>query len=290
MLRRLHILLGLALFASLALRDAGVRAQERLPVAASILPLADFTRQVGGERIRLETLIPPGASPHTYEPTPAQLKFLSRARVLVLNGVGLEFWAAKVIDAVDNPSLLVVSTADGLKILAGDPDEPGGNPHVWLSPREAIHQVEMIRDVLVRADPAGSDTYRGNAERYIGQLRALDAEVRATVATFSQRKFIAFHAAWAYFARDYGLEQAAVIERTPGREPSPAEIAGIIRTARAIGAKAIFAEPQFPPSAARVIAEESGAAVLLLDPLGKPPDTYLGLIRSNLAQISKALR
>ncbi|HTS53097.1 MAG TPA: metal ABC transporter substrate-binding protein, partial [Burkholderiales bacterium] len=107
---------------------------------------------------------------------------------------------------------------------------------------------------------------------------------------FSQRKFIAFHAAWAYFARDYGLQQAAVIERTPGREPSPAEIADIIRTARAIGTRAIFAEPQFPANAARAIAEESGASVLLLDPLGKPPATYLDLMRSNLAQISKALR
>ena len=290
MLSRPHILLGLVLFAFLAPHDAEVRAQERLPVAASILPLADFTRQVGGERIRLETLIPPGASPHTYEPTPAQLKFLSRARVLVLNGVGLEFWADKVIAAVDNPNLVVVRTADGLKILAGEPGEPGGNPHLWLSPREVIHQVEMIRDALVRADPPGSDAYRANAARYVAALRAFDAEIRATVATFSQRKFIAFHAAWAYFARDYGLEQAAVIESTPGREPSPAEVAKIIRTARAIKAKAIFAEPQFPASAARAIAEESGAAVLLLDPLGKPPGSYLDLMRANLAQISKALR
>jgi ABC-type Zn uptake system ZnuABC Zn-binding protein ZnuA len=288
---RPHTLLGLALFACLAVHDADTRAQARVPVAASILPLADFTRQVGGRRLQIEALVPPGASPHTYEPTPAQLKFLSRARVLVLNGVGLEFWADKMISAADNPNLMVVRTAEGLKILEGDADEPRGNPHVWLSPREAIHQVEMIRDALVRADPAGMDTYRANAERYIGELRALDAEIRATVATFSQRKFIAFHAAWAYFARDYGLHQAAVIESTPGREPSPAEIARIIRTARSIGAKAIFAEPQFPANAAKVIAEESGAEVLLLDPLGKPPDyRYLDLMRFDLAQISKALR
>jgi zinc transport system substrate-binding protein len=290
MLGRLHGLLGLAIFAALALHAVGLRAQERLPVAASILPLADFTRQVGGEHIRLETLVPPGASPHTYEPTPAQLKFLSRARVLVLNGVGLEFWADKVIAAVDNPNLVVVRTAKGLKILAGDADEPGGNPHVWLSPREAIHQVEMIRDALVRADPEASDTYRANAERYVAELRAFDGKIRAQVATFSQRKFIAFHAAWAYFARDYGLEEAAVIERTPGREPSPAGIAEIIRTARAIRAKAIFAEPQFPATAAKVIAEESGASVLLLDPLGKASETYLDLMRANFAQISKALK
>ena len=182
----------------------------RLQLAASLLPLAAFALQVGGARVAGETLVPPGASPHTYEPTPAQLRRLSRARVLVLNGVGLEFWADKVIAAAANPRLIVVRTAAGLPVLAGDADEPGGNPHVWLSPRDAIHQVEAIRDALIRADPADAPAYRANAERYAGELRALDREIRAAVATFRSRKFIAFHPAWAYFARDYGLAEAAV--------------------------------------------------------------------------------
>lgn len=289
MSRRRFLLIGLALVIGLAAR--GADAGGRLLVAASILPLADFARQVGGERTEVETLVPPGASPHTYELTPAQLKLVGRARVLVLNGVGLEFWADKMISAAHNPKLIVVRTAEGLIILGGDADEPGGNPHVWLSPVNAIHQVAMIRDALIRADPAGTDTYRANAARYSDELRALDREIRDSVARFSQRKFITFHAAWAYFARDYGLEQAAVIERAPGREPSPAEIAGIIRTAKAIGAKAIFAEPQFSPKAAQVIAEESGAKVLLLNALGQPPSySYLDLMHYNLAQLNKALR
>ena len=291
MARKLCLLMTLALGLSLAPRGANAGAQAPLPVAASILPLADFARQVGGERVQVETLVPPGASPHTYEPTPAQLKLLSHARVLVLNGVGLEFWADKLISAAGNPDMIVVRTAAGLPILAGDPDEPSGNPHVWLSPLGAIHQVEAIRDALIRADPAGADVYRANAERYVGRLRALDQEIRAAVATFRTRKFIVYHPAWAYFARDYGLEQAAVIERSPGQEPSPAEVAAIIRTARAIGAKAIFAEPQFSTKAARVIAEESGAQVLLLDPLGRPPGyRYLDTMRYDLAQMRKALQ
>ena len=211
------------------------QAAPRLAVAASILPLADFARHVGGDRVTVAVLVPPGASPHTYEPTPAQLVLLSHASVLVLNGVGLEFWADKVIAAAHNPRLVVVRTAAGLPILAGDADEPGGNPHVWLSPRDAIHQVEAIRDALIRADPAGAAVYRANAERYIAELEALDAEIRDTVATFHSRQFIAFHPAWVYFARDYGLTQAAVIEASPGREPSPAEIAGIIRSGQAKG-------------------------------------------------------
>jgi len=266
-------------------------AGSRLLVTVSILPLADFARQVGGERCQVETLVPPGASPHTYELTPAQLKSVSQARVLVLNGVGLEFWADKIVSAANNPNLIVVQTAEGLNVIAGDKDEPGGNPHVWLSPLNAMHQVEMIRDALIRADSAGAETYRANAARYTGELRALDKEIRDAVATFSTRKFIAFHAAWVYFARDYGLEQAAVIERSPGQEPSPAEIAGIVKTAKAIGAKAIFAEPQFPTKAAEVIAAESGARVLLLNPLGLPPDyRYLDLMRYNVGEMSQALK
>jgi zinc transport system substrate-binding protein len=286
----LVVLLILALSAC-ATPVAPAETDSRPPVVASILPLTDFARQVGGDRVSVETLIPPGASPHTYELTPAQLRAVSRARVLVLNGVGLEYWADKMISAAHNPNLVVVTTAEGLDVIAGDEHEAGGNPHVWLSPLNAIHQVEMIRDALILADPAGVDEYRANADRYISELRALDRDIRATVATFSSRKFIAFHAAWVYFTRDYGLEQAAVIEATPGKEPSPAEVAEIVKTAKAIGAQAIFAEPQFSSKAAEVIAEESGAQVLFLNPLGQPPDyRYIDLMRYNLNEMSKALK
>jgi len=286
----------LVLLASLAL--AGCRSAPkadqhagRLPVVASILPLADFARQVGGDRITVDSLVPPGASPHTYELTPSQLRAVSRARLLVLNGVHLEYWADQLISAADNPGLAVITTSDGLEILAGDEHEAGGNPHVWLSPRNAMHQVGLIRDGLIRCDPAGTETYNANAQRYLDELSALDRQIAAEVATFGSRRFIAFHAAWGYFARDYGLEEAAVVERTPGQEPSPDEIASIVRTARSIQARAIFAEPQFSPQAAQVIAAESAAQVLYLNPLGMPPDyRYLETMRSNLQEISRALK
>jgi ABC-type Zn uptake system ZnuABC Zn-binding protein ZnuA len=177
-----------------------------------------------------------------------------------------------------------------LDLIAGAEHAAGGNPHVWLSPLNAIHQVELIRDALMQADPASAEIYRANADRYIAELRALDRATRETVAAFAQQKFIAFHAAWVYFARDYGLEQAAVVETTPGKEPSPAEVAAIVKTARAIGAQAIFAEPQFSSKDAEVIAAESGAQVLFLNPLGRPPDyAYIDLMRYNLDEMRKAL-
>lgn len=282
------------LLLALGLSACGARptpSSDKMIVAVSIAPLADFARQVGGARVQVELLVPPGASPHIYEPTPSQLVMLNKARVLVLNGVGLEYWADKVIQAASNPHLLVVKASDGLEILAGDEHDVAGNPHVWLSPLNAIHQVENIRDALSNADPAGAEIYRANADEYAGQLRRLHEELLARSRGFSAREFITFHAAWDYFARDYGLKVAAVVETTPGKEPSPAEIAAIVETARRIHARAIFAEPQFSPKAAEVIASESGAQVLFLNYIGMPPDySYPAMMRANFQEIERALK
>jgi zinc transport system substrate-binding protein len=261
-------------------------------VAASIAPLADFAQQVGGDHVQVITLVPPGASPHTYELTPAQAEQVARANVLVLNGVGLEYWADKMVQSAGNPNLIVVDTSQGIEIMAGEATEAGGNPHIWLDPQNVIVQVAHVRDALIQADPAHAGDYRANAAKYNDELRELDREIAAEVATWSSQQFIAFHPAWVYFARRYRLEQAAVIERSPGLEPSPAEVAQIVETARRIEAKAIFAEPQFSPKATQTIAEESGAQVLFLDPLGSSLDhpSYLSMMRSNLAQMAQALR
>ncbi len=262
-------------------------------VVASITPLGDFVRHVGGDRVQVEVLVPPGASPHTFEPTPEQVKLLARADLLVLNGVGLEFWADKMIQSASNPRLRVVTTAEGLDILqtADEHGEVGGNPHVWLDPINAALQVARIRDALVEVDPAGKDVYLRNGARYIEDLKALDRDIMLRVAQFREKRFVAFHWAWVYFARRYGLEQAAVIERVPGSEPSPGDIAQVVEAIRGIGARAIFAEPQLSPRVAQAIATETGAQVLFLNPLGEPPDyDYIATMRHNVDQLEKALK
>lgn len=262
-------------------------------VVVSIAPLGDFVRHVGGDRVRVEVLVPPGTSPHTFEPTPEQVKILSRAHLLVLNGVGLEFWADKMIQSAGNPNLHVVVTAEGLDILqtADEEGDVGGNPHVWLDPINAALQVARIRDALVEVDPGGKDVYLRNGARYIEDLKALDRDIMLRVAAFREKRFVAFHWAWVYFARRYGLEQAAVIERMPGSEPSPGEIAQVVETIRRMGAKAIFAEPQLSPRVAEAIAAETGAQVLFLNPLGEPPDyNYIATMRHNVEQLEKALK
>ncbi len=262
----------------------------RLLVAASIPPIADMVRQVGGERVEVLTMVPPGASPHTYEPTPEQMRRLTQAKVLFLNGVGLEFWADKAVEAAGNPDLKVVTLSEGMPLLQSD-HNAAGNPHLWLSPQRAMTYVERIRDALIAADPEGEATYRANAQAYLAQLQQLDEDIRTAVEGFQSREMVTFHAAWAYFIQDYGLHQAAVLEATPGKEPSAAEVAQIVETIKATGAPAVFAEPQFPPRAAEVIAAEAGVQVLNLDPLGgmPPRETYLELMRWNLAQLEKGL-
>ena len=268
---------------------------DRIKVAVSIAPLADLAQQVGGEQVTVTTLVPPAASPHTYEPTPAQVREVAEADVLALIGLGFEFWAEDVIESAANPDLIVVRTSEGIEVIHDEHEHEEheiGNPHVWLNPRNAMVQVRHLRDALIEADSAHRADYEANTEATLAQLEALDEEIAAQVAIWSHREFIAFHPSWVYFAQRYGLVEAAVIERTPGREPSPAELAEIIETARRLGARAIFAEPQFSSKAAETIAAESGAQVLFLNPLGgaEGPTSYLEMMRYNVAQMGKAMK
>lgn len=290
MLRRVMPIMVAGIF---LLAGCGRAAPEagRVRVAVSIPPLADMARQIGGDRVTVEQLVPPGASVHTYEPTPRQVQFVSEAQLLILNGVNLEFWAPKVIDAAGNPRLQVVYTAEGLPLLE-QAGEEGGNPHVWLSPPLAMRQAERIRDALIAVDGDHRSTYEANASRYLGDLRALDEEIRGETSTWTHRRFVAFHSAWVYFAQRYGLEQVAVIEESPGKEPSPEYIAGIVQIIRQYDVPAVFAEVQLPTKAAEAVAAEAGVPVITLDPLGgvEGRSTYVELLRYNVRQMAQALR
>lgn len=285
------------LLASLA-TCAAPPASDKVLVVATIFPLADFARNVGGDRVEVTTLLPSGVNPETYEPTPDKVKSIAKAKLFVFNGAGLEVWVQKIVESAANPKLLVVETSQGLPLIKEEDEHEqkhhGVNPHVWLDPRLAQRQVAAIRDALIQLDPGHRDYYAGNATKYQAELEALDKEIREEVNSFSTKQFITFHAGWPYFAARYGLTLAAVIEEAPGKEPSPAYVKEVIDMARRVKAKAIFAEAQFNPKAAETIAAESGAQVLLLDPMGGPEvegrNSYLKMMRYNLRQMSRALK
>ncbi len=260
-------------------------------VAVSIQPLADLTQRIGGERVEVFTIIPAGSNPHTFELTPVMMSRISRADLLVLNGAGLEFWAENVCGVSAEKKIVV--TAEGWDILEEEEEHHAhGNPHIWLDPIAAQHQARRIFEALVEIDPAGRPYFEANLAALIQALEELNTEIAREIATWKQRQFVCFHPSWVYFAHRYGLVQAAVIEKRPGQEQSPQEIADLIRTVNRIGVRAVFAEAQFPTRIAEVIARESGIRVVTLDPLGSTPETasYFDLLRRNVEAMAQVMR
>ncbi len=241
---------------------------DKLIVVATIQPLGEFVRAVGGDRVDVMVLLPPGAEPHTFEPTPAQMKRLEDADLYVKNGAGLELW----LERFSSEGLRVVDSSEGVELiyLNGIPD-----PHIWLSPRSAAIQVENICRALIEVDPEGREYYEKNRDVYINELRGLDEYLKSRLSRASGRIFVVDHPAWSYLARDYNLVQIAIEEGE--REPGPRRIAYIIKTVKDNNIKAILVEPEFNPKMAEVIASEAGCQVVEIDPLA---GDYINNMRS----------
>jgi len=265
-------------------------ASASLRVVASIAPLADFAREVGGKGVSVTLLLPPGASPHTYEPSPRTMQEISKAKVFVKIGAGLEFWADKLI-AASNPSILTVDCSKGVDLIYGQ-GEGHTDPHIWLDPVIAMTIVRKIEQAFSTADPGNSSSYKKNAATFLERLSALDKEILKKVSSFRTKEYITFHPAWNYFSRRYGLKVAGVIEEGPGREPTPKHLGKILADLKRMKTKVIFAEPQFSTRMADAIAKEAGARVLLLDPIGGQDGrkTYTEMMRYNLTVMERAMR
>lgn len=300
-------------FAGLALLliwsgEEGLWAQEgRIPVTASIVPLADFCRQIGGELVDVQVLVPPGASPHTFEPPPSVVARASRARLFLFIGEGLEPWAARLAKSLKKGSV-ALEAARGLPLIRGIParesresehpadkhahSHQGANPHVWLDPLLAKEICRKIATALIQLDPANKILYEENLRNYLDKLKALHEEILQRVSGFRIRKYVCFHPAYVYFSRRYGLEEAGVIELSPGREPSPRHLRNLVEQIREQGIQVVFAEPQLNPRVAEVIAREAGVRVAMLDPLGgRAPygSDYLALMRYNLEVMAESM-
>ncbi|HDH05531.1 MAG TPA: zinc ABC transporter substrate-binding protein [Nitrospirae bacterium] len=270
------------------------RADAKLKVLTTIPPLYSFTKNITGDLANVENLLPSGAGPHERSLSPEDVKKVAEARILIINGVNLEAWLQKLTSSVEEiresghtgkEKLIVVDTSIGVGIINND-------PHIWLSPKNAIIQVKNIRDALVKADPGNSELYVKNAAEYIRRLEDLDREIKDEIRTWKSKRFVAFHPAFKYFAKDYGLKQAAVIRETHEIGPSPGHIADVIETIKSNGIKAIFTEPQISHKIVKSIADDLDLEVYSLDTLetGSPyKEWYEDKMRSNLAVLKKAL-
>jgi zinc transport system substrate-binding protein len=259
---RRRTLPGLALCVLAAAPGCGepARAPERPQIVASIPPLAWFVDRLTGGAVPVEVLIPPGASPHSYEPTLAQVRAASRAILWVEVGHP-SFPFERVVGEA-----LLADRYDVPRVAAADEGASAEDePHVWLSPRRARGLARRIADALARQLPGAADSFAEREAALDAEIVALDREIGARLAPFRGRAFFAYHPDWSAFAADYGLRQLA-LERGH-REPDARALRDLIEAARREGARAVFVQPQFSRESAELVAREVGAQVVTIDPL-----------------------
>jgi zinc/manganese transport system substrate-binding protein len=292
-MRRLRLWLIFLVLVSAAPLRAQDRLQERLNVVASFSILGDFVRNVGGERVSVTTLVGPDGDVHVYTPAPADAKKIAEAKLLVINGFGLEGWLPRLLQAAGSKAPIIIATRGIAPLKLGS----DADPHAWQSVANAKIYVANIRDALVAADPADAEIFRANAENYLGQLDALDREVRQAIARIPQgrRKVISTHDAFGYFAAGYGIDFIAPLGVSTESEASARDIAGIITQIRNSGIPAVFLENISDPRLMRRISAETGARVggtlysdSLTDEKGDAP-TYIDMVRHNIKALTSAL-
>ena len=278
---------------SLMVAAVPARAQDRLNVVASFSILGDFVRNLGGDRVNVTTLVGSNSDVHVYSPTPADAKRIADAKIVIVNGLGLEGWLPRLAQSAGSKAAIVTATGGiATRKLGSDAD-----PHGWQSVVNAKIYVTNIRDALAAADPAGAETYRANSQTYLEKLDALDREVRAAVARIpeSRRKVISTHDAFGYFADAYGIEFIAPLGVSTESEASARDIARIITQIRTQKIPAVFLENISDPRLVSQIAAETGARVggtLYSDSLtGEKGDspTYIDMVRHNIKALTSAL-
>jgi manganese/iron transport system substrate-binding protein len=269
-----------------------------LTVVTSTTVFADLVRNVGGDLVNVTSLVPKDGDVHTFEPRPADLQTVSRANLLVMNGLGLDDWIEKTItnaSASGTPLVKLGVDEPGVELLPGE--DPGTqNPHLWMNVKYAELYVDRIAQALTSLDPSHKAQYDSQATAYKSRLDELDASVRARIATIPEanRKLVTFHDAFPYYARAYGITIVGVAVQAPGQDPSAGYTAQLVTAIRDAGVKAIFSEDQFPTKLVDQLGAEAGVKVvsdLYDDALGDDPVTsYEAVINWDTDQLVAALK
>lgn len=270
-----------------------LHAAERLNVVASFSILGDFVRTIGGDRVNVTTLVGPDSDVHVYTPAPSDAKRVADARLVIVNGLGLEGWLPRLVQSSGSKAQVVTASAGIATLKLGS----AADPHAWQSVPNARVYVTDIANALVAADPDDAEFFRAQAKAYLEKLEALDREVREAVAKIpaDRRKVISTHDAFGYFAAEYGIQFVAPLGVSTETEPSARDIAGIIGQIRAQKIPAVFLENISDDRLIRRIAAETGARVggtLISDGLtGEkgPAPTYIDMVRHNIKALTSAL-
>lgn len=299
-MRRLFVVVGVGLSLAVgACSSPGTSADAgRITVVATTTVFADMVQNVGGNLVTVKSLVPANGDVHTFSPRPSDLQTLAGAQLVVMNGLGLDDWLRRTIDAVATRAPVVVlgENLPGVDYQTGQDPAGPANPHLWMNVAYGELYVDRISAALQSVDPAHAQMYRAQASAYRATLASLDASVAADIGAIppANRRFVAFHDAFPYFAKRYGLQIVGVAVEAPGQDPGAAYTAQLIAAIRAAHVKAIFSEAQFPPKLVQQLASQTGTAVVATlydDSIGDPPiDSYIAAIRWDADQFVSALK
>ncbi|MFP5238841.1 MAG: metal ABC transporter solute-binding protein, Zn/Mn family [Acidobacteriota bacterium] len=290
----IRAVVGILVLLAFVLLSAAAQAAP-LEVAVSVAPQKYFVQKLAGPLARVSVMVAPGADPHTFEPKASQMAQVAGAKLYFTQGVEFEqVWLPRM--AASNKGLTVVAATAGIELLPLDEHghekeaghqhaSPSGtetDPHTWTSPRLAKIEAANMARALAQADPANAQTYEANLAALNQEIDALDASIREALKGLPEGAcFLAFHPAWAYFAKEYGLREVGI--EVGGREPGPRMLRRIIDDARKKGVKVVFVQPQFSRKAAQTVAEGIGATLAVADDLAED-------WAANLLQVAKAFR
>jgi manganese/iron transport system substrate-binding protein len=312
MKRRFLLINSLILLAMLLLSACSASAPETTPssgklkVVATTTLIGDIVKNIGGEQIDLSVLLPIGADPHNFEPSPKDLALVANADIVFTNGAGLEGFMSRLLENAGSKAA-IISLSDGLTLIntaeegaqSSDTDHGSSDPHVWMDPNNVQHWVDRIEQVLSEADPGQAMIYQANAQAYRQALTDLDAWISQQVTQVPQanRKIVSDHVVFGYFARRYGFEQvgAVIPSISTLASPSAQELASLEETIKNLGVKAIFVDSTVNPALSQRIASDTQTQVVpvysgSLSPAGGPAATYLDFMRADVSAIVQALK
>jgi zinc transport system substrate-binding protein len=270
---------------------------KKIQVVASFYPLYYFASQIGGNKVEVANITPPGAEPHDYEPTTQDIAHIEKTSILILNGGQLEAWGDKIKEDLKGKNVEIVIAADGL--VTQDVQEEGQlmkDPHVWLDPVLAKKEAQNITRAFIKVAPENTAFYEANEKSLETKLDSLDLAFKVGLKDCQQNNIVTSHAAFGYIASRYGLKQVSISGLSPDQEPSPKQLADVAKFAKANNVKYIFFETLISPKLSETIAKEVGAKTIVFNPLeGLTHDEetagkdYLSIQKDNLASLRVAL-
>lgn len=267
---------------------------KKLNVYASFYPMYDFAMKIGGDKVEVKNMTPAGTEPHDFEPSTTDMKGLSTADVFIYNGDDMEHWVKSALKSVDNKNLEVVKASTPIQLQKTKDDKM--DPHTWLSIRNSIKEIAVIKDAFIKKDPTNKEYYEKNHEAYRKKLEDLEATYSKELANHKGKPIVVAHEAFGYLCKDYDLKQIAIDGLSPDSEPNPAKMKEIIKQVKDNKISVIFYEELVDPKVAKTIADETGAKAMELNTLEglskdelKEGKDYISVMKDNLKNLVYAL-